>query len=78
MRPLAVVSNVSSIAVISSSAAGGGFEVGSGDLAIGYSFSSCSQAYLYAALYAEMLAVQLSTGMVLSFHFLFMYSSAIA
>ena len=32
MSPLAVVSNVSSIAVISSSTAGGGFEVGSGDL----------------------------------------------
>lgn len=36
MSPLAVVPNVSSIAVISSSAAGGGFEVGSGDLGIDY------------------------------------------
>lgn len=31
MSPLAVVPSVSSIAVISSSTAGGGFEVGSGD-----------------------------------------------
>ncbi|WP_278289165.1 hypothetical protein [Ruminococcus albus] len=36
MSPLAVVPNVSSIAVISSSAAGGGFEVGSGVLLFGY------------------------------------------
>lgn len=49
MSPLAVVPNVSNIAVISSSAAGGGFDIGSGDFGIIYSFASILRSKALAA-----------------------------